>query len=230
MAQHEAVILIWFLWGHVHCISSAVILDCHFYEVLCSELSSGLYCRVKWLSTDVSEVRTASIIRDEWTSYSPPWELEISHLVLLTLSMLVAGWHHLWLWWIPLLHNLVAARNEACLCLSCVAHNKPAETLQPPFIAESCQIYVWAVLVSPMFRLNRIQGVNFQKSLRTAVRNSVLTSIVGFPVIFKTCTLIQNSCNCLVSHFKREFPCSGKFSLVIKSETVLRRTAFSKSS
>jgi hypothetical protein len=28
----------------------------------CSELSSGLYCRVKWLSTDVSEVRTASII------------------------------------------------------------------------------------------------------------------------------------------------------------------------
>jgi hypothetical protein len=31
----------------------------------CSELSSGLYCRVKWLSTDVSEVRTASIIRNE---------------------------------------------------------------------------------------------------------------------------------------------------------------------
>jgi hypothetical protein len=31
----------------------------------CSELSSGLYCIVKWLSTDVSEVRTASIIRDE---------------------------------------------------------------------------------------------------------------------------------------------------------------------
>jgi hypothetical protein len=31
----------------------------------CSELSSGMYCRVKWLSTDVSEVRTASIIRDE---------------------------------------------------------------------------------------------------------------------------------------------------------------------
>jgi hypothetical protein len=31
----------------------------------CSELSSGLYCRVKWLSTNVSEVRTASIIRDE---------------------------------------------------------------------------------------------------------------------------------------------------------------------
>jgi hypothetical protein len=30
-----------------------------------SELSSGMYCRVKWLSTDVSEVRTASIIRDE---------------------------------------------------------------------------------------------------------------------------------------------------------------------
>jgi hypothetical protein len=27
-----------------------------------SELSSGIYCRVKWLSTDVSEVRTASII------------------------------------------------------------------------------------------------------------------------------------------------------------------------
>jgi hypothetical protein len=31
----------------------------------CSELSSGLYCRIKWLSTDVSEVRTASIIRDD---------------------------------------------------------------------------------------------------------------------------------------------------------------------
>jgi hypothetical protein len=52
-----------------------------------SELSSGLYCRVKWLSTDVSEVRTASIIRDRsgirrqlWTSYSPPWELEISQM------------------------------------------------------------------------------------------------------------------------------------------------------
>jgi hypothetical protein len=31
-------------------------------RVWCSELSSGIYCRVKWLSTDVSEVRTASII------------------------------------------------------------------------------------------------------------------------------------------------------------------------
>jgi len=31
-------------------------------QVWCSELSSGLYCRVKWLSTDVSEVRNASII------------------------------------------------------------------------------------------------------------------------------------------------------------------------
>jgi hypothetical protein len=29
-----------------------------------SELSSGMYCRVKLLSTDVSEVRAASIIRD----------------------------------------------------------------------------------------------------------------------------------------------------------------------
>jgi hypothetical protein len=28
----------------------------------CSELSSGLHCRAKWLSTDLSEVRTASII------------------------------------------------------------------------------------------------------------------------------------------------------------------------
>jgi hypothetical protein len=35
--------------------------------LFCSELSSGIYCRVKWLSTDVSEVRTASIIRDEWS-------------------------------------------------------------------------------------------------------------------------------------------------------------------
>jgi hypothetical protein len=33
-------------------------------ELFCSELSSGIYCRVKLLSTDVSEVRTASIIRD----------------------------------------------------------------------------------------------------------------------------------------------------------------------
>jgi hypothetical protein len=33
-----------------------------------SELSSGIYCRVKWLSTDVSEVRTASIIRDDVTA------------------------------------------------------------------------------------------------------------------------------------------------------------------
>jgi hypothetical protein len=34
-------------------------------RVWCPELSSGKYCRVKLLSTDVSEVRTASIIRDE---------------------------------------------------------------------------------------------------------------------------------------------------------------------
>jgi hypothetical protein len=34
-------------------------------SVWCSELSSGIYCRVKWLSTDFSDVRTASIIRDE---------------------------------------------------------------------------------------------------------------------------------------------------------------------
>jgi hypothetical protein len=34
-------------------------------QVWCSELSSGMYCRVKQLSTDVSEVHTASIIRDE---------------------------------------------------------------------------------------------------------------------------------------------------------------------
>jgi hypothetical protein len=33
-----------------------------------SELSSGIYCRVKWLPTDVPEVRTASIIRDEENS------------------------------------------------------------------------------------------------------------------------------------------------------------------
>jgi hypothetical protein len=31
-------------------------------RVWCSELSSGLYYHVKWLSTNVSEVRTASII------------------------------------------------------------------------------------------------------------------------------------------------------------------------
>jgi hypothetical protein len=34
-------------------------------RVWCSELSSGMYCRIKLLSTDVSEVRTASIIRDD---------------------------------------------------------------------------------------------------------------------------------------------------------------------
>jgi hypothetical protein len=32
----------------------------------CSELSSGIYCRVQWLSTGVWEVRTASIIGDEY--------------------------------------------------------------------------------------------------------------------------------------------------------------------
>jgi hypothetical protein len=73
-----------------------------------SDLSSGIYCRVKYLSTDVSEVRAAFVIitrrsddvgstylwnvgrqlfytaahprRQTWTSYSPPWELEISPL------------------------------------------------------------------------------------------------------------------------------------------------------
>jgi hypothetical protein len=44
-------------------------------QCYCSELSSGLYCRVKWLSTDVSEVCTASIIRDDhpwwWRQYNP---------------------------------------------------------------------------------------------------------------------------------------------------------------
>jgi hypothetical protein len=33
-------------------------------RVWCSELSSGMYCRVKWLSTDVLEVRT-------WRQYAP---------------------------------------------------------------------------------------------------------------------------------------------------------------
>jgi hypothetical protein len=38
--------------------------------------SSGMYCRVKWLSTDVSEVRTASLIPDDgrpwwWRQYIP---------------------------------------------------------------------------------------------------------------------------------------------------------------
>jgi hypothetical protein len=44
------------------------------YEVImasysCSELSSGLYCRVKWPR------------RQLWTSYSLLWELEISRLL-----------------------------------------------------------------------------------------------------------------------------------------------------
>jgi hypothetical protein len=34
-------------------------------SVWCSELSSGMYYRVKWLLTDISEVRTASIIIPE---------------------------------------------------------------------------------------------------------------------------------------------------------------------
>jgi hypothetical protein len=36
-----------------------------------SMMSSGIYCRVKWLLTDVSEVCTASIIRDEWLNKIP---------------------------------------------------------------------------------------------------------------------------------------------------------------
>jgi hypothetical protein len=35
-------------------------------RVWCSELSSGLYCHVKWLSADVSEVSTASITHPWW--------------------------------------------------------------------------------------------------------------------------------------------------------------------
>jgi hypothetical protein len=68
----------------------------HQHNVSCSE-SSGMHCRVlNWMSTDISEVRDASIIRvigrhsiknmavhprRFWASYSPPWELEISHNV-----------------------------------------------------------------------------------------------------------------------------------------------------
>jgi hypothetical protein len=46
----------------------------HFEQVLwCSELSSGLYCHVKRLSTNVSEVHTASIITHPWwwRQYAP---------------------------------------------------------------------------------------------------------------------------------------------------------------
>jgi hypothetical protein len=81
----------------------------------CSKLSSGIYCRVKWLSTDVSEVCTASIIPDDggsthlwnvgrqsfymavyprrqlWTSYSPPWELEISQVTFTSPQTLKAN-------------------------------------------------------------------------------------------------------------------------------------------
>jgi hypothetical protein len=57
-------------------------------RVWCSELSSGIYCRLKLLSTDVSEVRTASIIRDPrrqlWTPYfhvqNLPWDSPIIHI------------------------------------------------------------------------------------------------------------------------------------------------------
>jgi hypothetical protein len=34
-----------------------------FKSVISTDMSSGMYCRVKWLSTDVSEVRAVSIIR-----------------------------------------------------------------------------------------------------------------------------------------------------------------------
>jgi hypothetical protein len=56
----------------------------------CSELSSGIYCRVKWLSTKFQRcVLPPSVGRQSfytavyprrqlWTSYSPPWELEFS--------------------------------------------------------------------------------------------------------------------------------------------------------
>jgi hypothetical protein len=49
----------------------------------CSELSSGLYCHVKWLLTDVSEVHTASIITHPWwwRQYAPlkRWSTIILH-------------------------------------------------------------------------------------------------------------------------------------------------------
>jgi hypothetical protein len=75
-------------------------------SVLLFRLSSEIYCRVKWLSIDVSEMRTASIIRDTavyprrqlWTSYSPPWELEISQSVLCFATCFVVShyFHVLW--------------------------------------------------------------------------------------------------------------------------------------
>jgi hypothetical protein len=56
-----------------------------------SSESSGMYCRVlNCMSTDVWEVRAASIIRamSLWASYSPPWELEISQLCAMWTALL----------------------------------------------------------------------------------------------------------------------------------------------
>jgi hypothetical protein len=54
----------------------------------CSELSSGLYCRVNWLSTDVSEVRTASIIRYRRLAKDPTDAVERKTNLLLRKSSL----------------------------------------------------------------------------------------------------------------------------------------------
>jgi hypothetical protein len=43
----------------------------------CSELSSGMYCHVKGRQSFYTAVHPR---RQFWTSYSPPWELEISHM------------------------------------------------------------------------------------------------------------------------------------------------------
>jgi hypothetical protein len=45
-------------------------------RVWSSELSSGMYCRVKWLSTDVSEVRAASIIIPDDGGSSNLWNVD----------------------------------------------------------------------------------------------------------------------------------------------------------
>jgi hypothetical protein len=50
------------------------------YMIQCSSESSGMYCHVlNWMSTDVSIKNMPVHPRKFWASYSPSWELEISH-------------------------------------------------------------------------------------------------------------------------------------------------------
>jgi hypothetical protein len=107
----------------------------------CSELSSGIYCRVKLLSTDVSEVLpddggsthlwnvgrqsfyTAVYPRRQlWTSYSPPWELEISQGGLVSRLVTEPGISHLLSRWCCVQSERVAGSSwplREMMCSEC---------------------------------------------------------------------------------------------------------------